>query len=89
MAVTISHTFATAALANRAGDAIAANNGYQAIIPDGLGGTMPNPQTKLQFCKAWMDNIILQQVVIYEGNQAAATAKAASDANVLAQLIIT
>jgi hypothetical protein len=87
--VTISHTFSSAAIAARVGNAICANNGYQNTIDDGSGNQIPNPQTKLQFCKAWLDNIILNQVIMAEGKTAADTARAAAEATAKTDIVIS
>jgi len=87
--VTISHTFASAAIATRIGNAICSNNGYQTTVDDGTGNQIPNPQTKLQFCKAWLDTIIPNQVVQAEGKTAADTARATAEAQAKIDIVIT
>lgn len=62
------------AITTRVVTAVATNNQYQVNLPNGS----PNPQTPLEFFKAWIVRAIKKEVKEYEGNLAAAAATAAN-----------
>lgn len=61
-------------------DAFAVRYGYQNDIPDGSGGTMPNPETRGQFAKRMVSDYIRQVVREAEVDGASRAAAAAAAA---------
>jgi hypothetical protein len=76
-------------IATRVADAICNLNGYQETISDGNGGTIPNPQTKLEFVKHYVINVLKNQVISYEGRIAADAANLAAIQTAQAEIILT
>lgn len=74
---------------NRIQDAFAAQYGYQATIPDGSGGTIPNPESKNQFTKRKIAEYVKDVVKGHEANLAADAARATAAASVESGVIIT
>lgn len=64
MAVTLSYTF-TNADAAEVTDALCQRYGYQATLPDGSGGTIPNPETRGQFAKRMVGEWVKSEVKRY------------------------
>jgi hypothetical protein len=82
---TLSLTYDTGSVSlTRIQDAIAAAYGYQATIPDGNGGTIPNPESKAQFARR-MIGVHIKSVV---RNQELAAARAASETSI-AEITLT
>lgn len=64
------------AQAARLVEAICGLGNYQATLPDGRGGTIPNPQTKPQFARERVRHYLISRVKTWEEDQAAAAARA-------------
>lgn len=75
-------------VANRVLTAICSLHGYQATIDDGTGNMIPNPQTQQEFVRQYIITVIKNQVVSYEGQQAA-IANATAVTNATNQILIT
>lgn len=84
-------TVPDAATAVRIATAVCGYSGYQATVPapNPADPPVPNPQTPAQFVVAQVRQFLLNQVRQWEANQAANTARAAADAKVVAEVLIT
>lgn len=69
-------------------DAFAATYSYSATIPDPAneGQTLPNPETKTQFCRRMLRRYIVDVVKAYESTSAAEAARTTAAAGVETQL---
>jgi hypothetical protein len=82
---TLTLTYDTGAVSlSRIQDAIAAAYGYQTTIPDGNGGTIPNPESKAQFARRMIGGHIKSVV----RTQELAAARVASETSI-AEITLT
>lgn len=72
---TITIDTGNAAQTNRIVDAFAAVYNYQTNIPDGSGGTIPNPENKNQFAKRLIARYVKDVLKGFEANAAADAAR--------------
>lgn len=76
-------------VATRVLTGFSAANGYQPTVPDGQGGTVPNPETRAQFCRRKLAEYVKATVQGWEANAAAHTAAQAAAAAADSELSVT
>lgn len=77
------------AVAQRVLDAVCYLNGYTDQVSDGQGGLVSNPVTKAQFAKQQAAKWLKDNVVAYEANIAANTARDTAIAKANSEVILS